>query len=165
MEILQVIEEIIAVRHSYKGIGRRSYEYQAFFRTFLAQNYYKIASMTELIKRLHPDPNLRQLCGFKTVPSNATFSRRLNDLSQAHLMDWILEKLLKKSYGNLLVIHLCRDSSIIEAREKALLNEGGKALKVVKKRGRPSKNAQKTREEPTNLEKQLSMDPKILSKH
>ncbi len=56
-------------------------------------------------------------------------------------------------------MHLCRDSSVIAAREQALVNEGQKVKKANKKRGRPLKNAQKTSKEPSNLEKQLNMEP------
>ncbi len=164
IRIPHVIENIVKVRHSYKGIGRRSYEYQLFFRAFFAQNYFRIPSMTLLIKTLQSDPNLRQLCGFKRVPSIATFSRRLKDLSDAYLMDEILEKLVKKAYRALPAMHLCRDSSVIAAREKVVTKERTKGQKEGKKRGRPSKNVEKRKKEVSNLEKQLSMAPKDIIK-
>ena len=47
-------------------------------RAFFAQGYYNIPSVTLLIIKLKSDPNLRQLCGFKRVPGNSSFSRKLS---------------------------------------------------------------------------------------
>ncbi|MDR0400922.1 MAG: DDE transposase, partial [Treponema sp.] len=56
------------------------------------------------------------------------------------------------------VYHANRDSTAIEAREKAVKKEEEKALKQAKKRGRPAQNAPKTPKEPTVIEKQTKQD-------
>ena len=79
MNMLRIIEDAMpTVSNGYAGTGRPPYENMAFFRAFYAQCYFAIPSVTLLIKTLKSDPNLRQLCGFKKVPGNSNFSRRLS---------------------------------------------------------------------------------------
>jgi transposase len=119
MLVLRVIESISPrIIHTYRGVGRKAYDYMSFFRAFFAYCHFAIADMKTLVETLRSDPNLRQLCGFRKVPSRATFSRRLKDFSTTDILDTMLDSLVKKAYGKLPVIHICRDSTAIESRER-----------------------------------------------
>jgi hypothetical protein len=155
MFVLQIIESLSPLFiHPYKGIGRRAYEYMNFFRAFFALCHFKIADMKTLVRTLPSDPNLRQLCGFRKVPSRATFSRRLNNFSKADILDAILDALVKEAYGKLPVIHICRDSTAIESRERPEGKGGTDEKKPPKKRGRRPRGALKPIPEPTVLASQ-----------
>jgi transposase len=150
---LQVIESFSPfIAHSYRGIGRKAYDYMNFFRAFFALCHFDIPDMKTLVETLRTDPNLRQLCGFRKVPSRPTFSRRLRDLSTAGILSGILDAMVKQAHGKLPVIHICRDSTAIEAREKPKEKKTGK--KPAKKRGRRPKGAEKPEKEPTVLARQ-----------
>jgi hypothetical protein len=111
-----------------------------------------------LIKTLKSDPNLRQLCGFKKVPSNASFSRRLKVFSDLNILPETLDAIVKRAYKDLPVIHVCRDSTAINAREKISKKVQEKVKKPVKKRGRPPKGSPKLQKEPSDLKKQITLD-------
>ena len=59
------------------------------------------------------------------------------------------------------VYHVCRDSSAIAAREKAVKIQADKEGKQPKKRGRPAKNTVKSPKGPTELEKQVTEEPDV----
>jgi hypothetical protein len=119
MFILKVIESVLpCIIHTYCGAGRKAYEYMSFFRAFFAYCHFTIAEIKTLVETLRPDQNLRQLRGFRKVPGRAAFSRRLKDFSNADILDIMLDRLVKKAYRKLPVIHICRDSTAIESRER-----------------------------------------------
>jgi IS5 family transposase len=150
--VLQVIESFSPLFvHGYRGIGRKAYDYMHFFRAFFAFCHFAFPDMKTLVETLRTDPNLRQLCGFRKVPGRSTFSRRLRDFSRAEVTDEILDAMVKKAH-ELPVIHVCRDSTAIEAREQAKGKKTEK--KPAKKRGRKPKGAEKPEKEPTVLERQ-----------
>jgi hypothetical protein len=73
--MLRIIEGVMpTVYHPKARTGRPPYDDMAFFRSFLALNYFAIPRVALLIKTLKSDPSLRQLCGFKRVPVNSSFS-------------------------------------------------------------------------------------------
>ena len=156
MNMLRIIEDAMPTVYTrYAGTGRPPYENTAFFRAFYAQCYFAIPSVTLLIKTLKSDPNLRQLCGFKKVPGSSSFSRRLSVFSCFNILPQTLDEMVEKAYGDLPIIHVCRDSSAIEAREKANKKEEKNSKKVLKKRGRPPKGSQKPEKEQPELRKQI----------
>jgi hypothetical protein len=107
VNMLRVIEEVMpAIYHPRARTGRPPFDDMAFFRAFLALNYFAIPSVTLLIKTLKSDPNLRQLCGFRKVPANSSFSRHLDMFSSLNILNEILDAMVKK---DLPVIHVCRD--------------------------------------------------------
>ena len=162
MKMLQIIEDVMPTVYTNCAItGRPPYNNMAFFRAFFAQSYFAIPSVTLLIKTLQSDPNLRQLCGFKKVPSDSSFSRRLSVFSAFTILQDTLDGMVKKAYTDLPIIHVCRDSSAIAGREKVHKKEGKKDKKPVKKRGRPRKGTPKPEKEPPELRKQFSNDAKI----
>jgi hypothetical protein len=159
MNMLRVIEDVMpVVYHPKARTGRPAYDDMAFFRAFLALNYFAIPSVTLLIKTLKSDPNLRQLCGFQKVPVNSSFSRHLDIFSSLNILNETLDALVKKAYKNLPVIHVCRDSTAIAAREKAVKKDAGKGKKPAGKRGRPPKTSPKVEKEPPQLKQQISLD-------
>jgi hypothetical protein len=159
IHILHIVEEALPpLYYPYAGNGRRPYEHKPFVRAFLALSYFGIASVSLLIKTLRSDSNLRQLCGFTNTPSNATFSRRLRDLSGWGIADGMLSSLVKRAYGKLPIIHVCRDSSAIPAREKPVDKTTEPDKKPPKKRGRPVKGTPKPVPELSELKKQKGMD-------
>jgi len=159
MNMLRIIEDVMpTIYHSKARTGRPPYDDAAFFRAFLALNYFAIPSVTLLIKTLKSDPNLRQLCGFQRVPVNSSFSRHLNAFSSLNIMEMTLDSMVKKAYKGLPIIHVCRDSTAIMAREKIAKKTKEKDKKPVKKRGRPPKGSPKVVKEPPELKKQLSLD-------
>jgi transposase len=120
IQLLQVIEEFLPVcERSGNLVGRRSYDETAMIRSCLAKQFFNIATVTSLRNRLLSDPSLRQICGFTVVPSEATFSRRYASYAQNRLMEQTLGPLVSSYLGGHIVGHISRDSTAIEAREKA----------------------------------------------
>jgi len=159
MNMLRLIESVMPAVYTYHArTGRPPYENMAFFRAFFAQSYYAIPSVTSLIVRLKSDPNLRQLCGFKEVPGNSSFSRKLSAFSRIDVLPETLDGMVEKAYKDLPIIHVCRDSSAIAAREKVFRKEEKKSEKPVKRRGRPPKGSPKPKKEVPELRKQFGKE-------
>jgi hypothetical protein len=120
-------------------LGRKPLERKAMARAFIAKCVYNIPTTKDLLDRLCSDMSLKQLCGWSPaskIPSEATFSRAFTEFAQSGVTDHVHEKLVKEYLGDDVVWHLSRDSTAIEAREKAT----PKPEKPKKKRGRPGKN-------------------------
>jgi hypothetical protein len=66
--------------------------------------------------------------------------------------------MVKNAYKDLPVIHVCRDSTAITAREKAVKKPEEKDKKQAKRRGRPPKGSPKAEKEPSQLKQQCSLD-------
>ena len=170
LHILRVAEEFLPkyVRPKRKT-GRPPYQYYPFIRSMLGKLFFAEATTSGFIQRLKGDPNLRLLCGFRKVPDASTFSRVFSYLAEEGLWGTALEELVKKAHEGMVVYHNCRDSTMIQAREKVSEKPGKKAEKPKKKRGRPRKGAVKQPKEPTELEKQITEDPQVslekLNKH
>jgi hypothetical protein len=163
MNMLRVIEDVLpVVYHPKARTGRPPYDDMAFFRAFFALNYFAIPSVTLLIKTLKSDPNLRQLCGFHHVPANSSFSRHLNIFSGLNVLNETLDGMVKKAYKDLPVLHVCRDSTAVSARETVAAKPEEKAEKPAKKRGRPPKGSEKPKKEPSPLKQQISADAKTI---
>jgi hypothetical protein len=103
---------------------------------------------------------LRLICGFKEVPDKSTFSRVFSTFAEAHIIEQGLDELVKKAHEGLVVYHVCRDSTMIPAREKAVKQEK-KEKKTTRKRGRPRKNVVIEPPEPTELEKQVTEEAEV----
>jgi hypothetical protein len=159
INMLRIIEDVMPIAcRPYAGTGRPPYEDIAFFRAFFALSYFAIPSVTLLIKTLKSDPNLRQICGFRKVPCNASFSRRLNVFASLNILYEALDAMVKRAYKDLPVIHVCRDSTAIKAREGISKKAKERSEKPVKKRGRPPKGSPKLEKQPPELKKQISAD-------
>jgi transposase len=154
LHMLRVIEEAQPpITRRYAGTGRRPYEYQPFIRSALAKHYFGIEQTKQLILRLKADPNLRMLCGFKKVPGKSSFSRYFTELSASALMNETLDQMVVRAHEGTVVYHVSRDSTAIEAREKAVKKP--KEKKEKKRRGRPKKGEIRPEPPELRIEKQV----------
>jgi len=156
IETLEVVEIERFIPHVGKTPGRPSKERTAIARAFLAKAIYNMPTTEMLLDRLESDIKLRRICGWERkndVPSRSTFSRAFAEFAENHLPERAHEEMIKQRLGNQLIGHTSRDSTAINAREKAV-------PKVTKeepprKRGRPKKGEVRTKPM-TRLEKQSS---------
>lgn len=147
--------------------GRPKKTRNAIARSLVAKMVYNLDTNTFLIERLKTDKNLRRICGWESrtqIPSESTFSRAFEEFSKTELPRRAHEALIAKALESEIVLHNSRDSTAIEAREKAqpkAKNEEGKEnvnlSKKQKKRGRPKKTEKEQASEPTRIEKQKTM--------
>jgi len=148
------IEEFIYFSRGFPG--RPLQDRTAIARAFVAKMIYNMPTTRALLDRLETDIALRRICGWEkktSVPEEWTFSRALAEFSESRLPERVHEALIKKSYAGEIVGHNSRDSTAIEAREKALKKKSAK--KVAAKRGRPKKG--EVRIKPlTRIERQVS---------
>ena len=145
--------------------GRPRKTRAAMARSFIAKMVYNMDSTRALYERLYCDRNLRRICGWEyesQIPSEATFSRAFEEFAETKLPEKVHESLIKKFYGETIVVHNSRDSTAIEAREKPAVKEKKSELqatekKTPKKRGRPKKGEELPQKELTRIEKQKTM--------
>lgn len=114
-----------------------------------------------LIDRLETTPALRRICGWEKtsqIPHESSFSRAFAEFAKGGLADIVHASLIEQHMSDRLVGHISRDSTSIEAREKAAKKE--KPVpdldKPKYKPGRPKKGEERPKE-PTRLERQQSM--------
>jgi transposase len=150
------VEEFIP---SYKGyVGRPQDDRCAIARAFIAKAVYNLGTTRQLIDRLECDKTLRRICGWEkisSIPSESTFSRSFLEFSRSELAQRVHEAFIEKYQSDRLVGHISRDSTAIEAREKAQQKEQNP--KINKKRGRPRKEEERESAPPSRLELQLKM--------
>ena len=103
-------------------MGRPSYGLFCFRRALVAMNVLHMRCIEDVRKRLMGDTNLRLICGFSRVPSKATFSRKIASLAAMKDADMTQELLVRKYMSDRLVLHILRDSTAIETREKQELD-------------------------------------------
>ena len=121
---------------------------------------FNIATTRNLVDRLGSDRRLRTLCGYSRqseIPSESFFSRAFKEFSELELPSRIHKALIREVYEENLVGHLSRDSTTIEAREKAVSKEKEPTEKIQRKRGRPRKG-EEVQKAPSRLERQQSMN-------
>jgi hypothetical protein len=144
---------------SYRGyVGRPQENRCAIARAFIAKAVYNLDTTRHLLDRLVCDKVLRRLCGWERVsdiPSESTFSRAFGEFAKSELTQRIHEGLIQAYQSERLVGHISRDSTAIEAREKALKKTSAPTVK--KNRGRPKRSEKPTTAEPKRLEQQPTM--------
>jgi len=153
VEVLEVvrIEEHVApwVR---LWTGRPACDRRPLARAFVGKAVYNDPTTVAFRERLLTDRNLCRICGWGhpgEVPSEATFSRAFAEFAEQGLGDRAHEALVAQHVQPLLVGHIARDSTEIEAREKAA-PKPKKPPRPKRKRGRPKKGeALKPEERPT----------------
>ena len=114
------IENFLPDRSGFEGRPQKTRS--AIARSFIAKMIYNIDTTTLLIERLNTDKSLRRICGWETrsqLPSESTFSRAFAEFAGTELPQRVHETLIKKTLGNEIILHNSRDSTAIEAREKA----------------------------------------------
>ena len=148
--------------------GRPPEDRRALARAFVAKAVLGIATTSALIERLAVDKSLRRILGWERrsqVPSEATFSRAFAEFAHSELPDKIHAALIGRALGGRIIGAIARDAIEIEAREKPVqmkANDGKDDPPAPddpappRKRGRPRKDEQRPKPEPTRLERQVT---------
>ncbi len=138
--------------------GRPQAHRASLARSFLAKMVLNIPATAGLHERIRSDTMLRSLCGWCRscdVPSISTFSCAFQEFAATALPSRLHEALIPNSYREHLVGHISRDSTAIEAREKAVPKKK-KPAPVARKRGRPKKGDERPKA-PNRLARQRTM--------
>lgn len=161
LQILRIVEDHLPnYERGYCGRGRRRLPDTPMRRAFVAKALFHIEETGDLITRLKSDSSLRRICGFETVPSEATFSRRLAEFARTHEMDRALNGIINEYRGGALVGHVSRDSTAIASRETPVNRKREvKEPKPKRRRGRPKKGEQREVQPPSRLQQQVSQKP------
>ena len=150
--------------------GRPPEDRRALARALVAKAVLGIPTTSALIERLAVDKSLRRILGWERraqVPSEATFSRAFAEFAQGELPDKIHAALIERALGGRIIGAIARDATEIEAREKPVqmkANDGKDDPPAPdnppppRKRGRPRKDEQSPKPEPTRLERQVTQN-------
>jgi hypothetical protein len=154
-----------------RGAGRPAEDRRALARAFVAKAVLGVPTTTALIERLDVDKSLRRILGWERrsqVPSEATFSRAFAAFAQDDLPAKMHAALIERSLGGRIVGVIARDATEIEAREKPVKKAASdknddppppdSAAPPPRKRGRPRKDEQRPKPEPTRLERQITQN-------
>lgn len=139
-------------------VGRPLSDRRAIARAFVAKAVLNLGTTRQLLDRLSIDVALRRICGWERrsdIASESVFSRAFAEFSKAQLPARIHEALIRKSYSGEIVMHISRDSTEIEAREKPA-PKPEKPKQAEKKRGRRRKG-ELWESQLTRIEKQQEM--------
>jgi hypothetical protein len=156
--ILEIIRIEQFLPDYFGSVGRPPKSRTAIARSFVAKMVYNMDTSTALIERLQTDINLRRICGWeskKQIPSESTFSRAFEEFAVTELPQRVHNALIERALSDEIISHNSRDSTAIEAREKAVSKV--KIEKIKKKRGRPKKGEERPDPEPTKVEEQRTM--------
>src|ERR1700722_10596235 len=115
------------------------------------------------------DKSLRRILGWERrsqVPSEATFSRAFAEFARSDLPDKMHAALIARTLGGRIVGLIARDPTEIEAREKPAKKETNDknddpppdSAAPPRKRGRPRKDEERPKPEPTRLERQTTQN-------
>lgn len=164
-KLIRILDVVEIERHIAspftQWMGRKQADRRAIARAFLAKAVYDCPTTEMLIENLRLQPTLRRLCGFeyqRDIPSAATFSRAFAEFAEAGLGDVVHEALVREYVGDTVVMHVSRDATEVDAREKPAKKIEAPA-KPKRKRGRPKKGEVVAPKEPLRLVKQLDQSP------
>jgi transposase len=164
LHILRLLEEVQPpLKRPAAKTGRPAYPDGPFLRASWAMRVFKADSNRAFIARLKTDPNLRLLCGFEKVPDESSFSRRFALFAKLDIQTQTLDALVKKVHEGKIVYHNNRDSTAIEAREKAVKPD--KKPEGKKKRGRPEKGAIRPEKAGNTLKTQINQTAEAALEH
>ena len=152
-----------------RGPGRPPEDRRALARAFVAKAMLGVPTTNALIERLAVDKSLRRILGWERrsqVPSEATFSRAFAEFARGDLPDKMHAALIARTLGGRIVGVIARDATEIEAREKPAKKETNDKnddppppdSAAPRKRGRPRKDEQRPKPEPTRLERQTNQN-------
>lgn len=154
LEVVRV-EQFIPSHFGFRG--RPPKNRSALARAFVAKAIYNMPTTEFLIDRLQTDISFRRICGWERrsqIPHASAFSRAFSEFANSDLPQQVHSVLIEKAYEKNLIGHISRDSTAIDAREKAHKKKKDKPKS--KMRGRPRKGEERPKEE-TRLDKQLRM--------
>ncbi|CAM5222846.1 IS1182 family transposase IS662 [Ureibacillus acetophenoni] len=121
----------------------REINYGAMIQSLIIRIVERIPTIKDLVKRLVNDPLFRLDCGFlvsDVVPSEASYSRMIDVVSQSDVLDQMQDKLIQTAMaeGYLHDEHIAIDATHFESRDASKPSEK-KVSTLPKKRGRKSK--------------------------
>lgn len=157
VEVLELVQIETHLPYVGRVPGRPPESRSAIARAFVAKAVYNLPTTEVLRDHLVCNIKLRRLCGWEKkndVPSSSTFSRAFAEFAESQLAERVHAAMIEKHLGDQLIGHISRDSTAIIAREKPIKSEAKKETDS-KKRGRPKKGEESTKE-PTRLEKQIA---------
>ena len=153
-----------------RGPGRPPADRRALARAFVAKAMLGIPTTNALIERLDVDKSLRRILGWERrsqIPSEATFSRAFAEFASGDLPGRMHAALIERSLGGRIVGVIARDATEIEARERPAKKDTNDkeddppppdGARPTRKRGRPRKDEQRPKPEPTRLERQTTQN-------
>lgn len=142
-------------------MGRKEADRRSIARAFVAKAVYNLPTTELLLEMLRTNTVLRRFCGFayqRDIPSASTFSRAFAQFARSELGDLVHKGVVEEHTDEKIVVHVSRDSTAVEAREKPV-KKAKPATKAKRKRGRPKKGEQVPQPEPTRLVRQLTQTP------
>lgn len=150
------IEEFTGRLYIRGVVGRPAKARAALARAFVAKILFKLEFTNQLRELLLSDTQLRRICGWESsrhIPSEATFSRVFNEFSILKIPELAHKALIKDLYEDEIVGHVSKDSTPIEAREKAVKAPKPPQQEKRNKQGRPKKG-QAIEKKLTRIERQ-----------
>lgn len=118
LTVLQ-LDGFVSVRN---GRGRPAHDRANIARAFVAKAIFNFPHTRALIDRMRVDAVLRRLCGWETVaqiPDETVFSRAFAEFATREFPQQVHAGLIQRTQAERLIGHISRDSTAIEAREKA----------------------------------------------
>lgn len=113
---------------------QRSFDPTNMIYSLIAMQVLKINRISELVSQLKENPVLRYTCGFKVigkVPSESTFSRFINKISDSSILEELFSKLVIKAndFGLVDGEHISIDSTKLNSYEaskprKQIIDDG-----------------------------------------
>ena len=164
LQIIRVIESFIPpliLTQTKSWTGRPGYLLRSFLRSMYAKSFFSIEKTSKLIERLKADPNLRLLCGFEKVPSKGKFSTAFSYLAGLNIQETTLTQIAAEAHEGHTVIHVCRDSTAVTAREAAPKKKEGNTEKSAETTKKHDKSVPKPPKEPTVIEQQVLEEPDV----
>jgi hypothetical protein len=135
LAILELVRIEEFVRSTKFKDGRPPKDRCAMARAYVAKIVLKIPYTTKLIERLKLDKHLRIICGWDciaAVPDKSKFSRVFKEFSSYALPDKAHQALIKDIYKDKILGHVVKDSTPLEAREKAVKKDSRENRKKAK---------------------------------
>lgn len=152
LAVLQ-LDGFVSVR---KGRGRRPHDRASIARAFVAKAVFNFPHTRALLDRLRVDVVLRRLCGWETaaqVPDETVLSRAFARFASSEFPQQVHAGLIQRTQAERLIGHISRDSTSIEAREKA--QPKSKVAPPVRRSHHKTKKP-KSPEQMTRLDRQCS---------
>lgn len=124
MAQIDVSKPANAIRKPDNSKGPKGYEPKNLIYSLIAMQVEKIQSTKDLVAKLNKDPVLRYCCDFKVlgrVPSESTFSRFLNKLSDSEELEQLFHELViaAKEISIINGEHISIDSTKLNSYEAA----------------------------------------------